>query len=137
MFLLGSPLVLSSGVRVVHSVMLCFFTFLVLYCDVCYYVRIETMFDTSSPPVVCRRVHVLFMLCVRSRIVVSYTPWIYGLHGGCFIKDSNCLPPDGVCVVHLFSFMCVFCLFVRPVSCMCNVTTVPGLSIIDCPFGFL
>ena len=33
-------------------------------CDVRYDFRVKTMFGSSSPPVVCRRVHVLFTLFV-------------------------------------------------------------------------
>ena len=47
----------------------------------------------------------------------------------------------GVRVVHLFIFLCcvVFFCFVclRPVSCVPNVTSVFGLFILACPFGFL
>ena len=43
-------------------VLLCFFTFWGLCCDVCY--CIKTMFGSSLPPVVCRRAHVLFTLYV-------------------------------------------------------------------------
>ena len=47
---------------VFYVVLLCVFTFLVLCCDVRYEYdfRIETMFGSSVPPVVCRKVHVLF-----------------------------------------------------------------------------
>jgi hypothetical protein len=45
-----------------------------------------------------------------------------------------------VCVAHLFSIMCcVFLCFVclRPVSGLLNVSCLFGLSILDCPFGFI
>jgi hypothetical protein len=45
-------------------VLLCFFTFWVPYCDVCYDFHLKMMFGSSLPPVVCRRAHVLFMLFV-------------------------------------------------------------------------
>jgi hypothetical protein len=38
--------------------LLCVLTFLMPCCDVRYDFRIVTMFGTSLPPVVCRRVHV-------------------------------------------------------------------------------
>ena len=38
-------------------------------------------------------------------------------------------------VAHLLSFLCCVCL--RSVSCVPNVASVSGLSILDCPFGFL
>jgi hypothetical protein len=40
-------------------VLLCVFTFWVPWCDVCYDICIQTMFGSSLPPVVCKRVHVL------------------------------------------------------------------------------
>ena len=44
-------------------------------------------------------------------------------------------------VVHLFSVLCsvlCFCFIcLRPVSYVLNVASVYGLSISDCPFGFL
>ena len=40
-------------------VLLCVFTFWVPYCDVRYYLHINTMFGSSLPLVVCRRAHVL------------------------------------------------------------------------------
>ena len=46
----------------------------------------------------------------------------------------------GVCVTYLFRCLCCvsfFYLFFFPVCCMPNVTSVSGLSILDCPFGFL
>jgi hypothetical protein len=51
-----------------------------------------------------------------------------------------------VCVAYLFSSLCcvLVCLFVclfvfchRPVSCVPNVTSLSGLSILDITFGFL
>ena len=45
----------------------------------------------------------------------------------------------GVRVAHDFSFLCcVFCFVcLRPVYCMPNVASVPGLSLLDYPFSFL
>ena len=45
-------------------ILLCVFMFLVLCYDVRYDFRIKTMFDSSLPPVACRRDHVLFTLFV-------------------------------------------------------------------------
>ena len=65
---LSSPLVFG-GVRVAHllvfyAVILCVLTFRVPCFDVRYYFRIERMFGSSLPPVVCRKTHVLFTLFV-------------------------------------------------------------------------
>ena len=68
-------------------------------------------------------------------------------HGRCLIRSRNCLAFASTWVrpgflwgrVALpFSFMrCIFCFVcLRPVSCVCNVANVSGLSILDCPFGF-
>jgi len=45
----------------------------------------------------------------------------------------------GICVAHRFSFLCCVFYFVclRPVSCVPNVACFSGLSILNCPFGFL
>ena len=55
----------------------------------------------------------------------------------CLHLDSPSIV-DWVRVGHLFSLMsCIFsfvCL--RPVSCMPNVASLSGLSILYCPFGF-
>ena len=47
--------------------------------------------------------------------------------------------PGGVCVPHLFSFLCCYFCFVclHPVSCLPNVASVSELFILDFPFGFL
>ena len=44
-----------------------------------------------------------------------------------------------LCVSHPFSFVCSVLCFVclRPVSCVPSAASVSGLSILDCPFGFL
>ena len=49
-------------------VLLCVFTFLVPWCDVCYNFRIKTMFGSSLPPFVCRRAHVLFVFVAHSGV---------------------------------------------------------------------
>jgi hypothetical protein len=57
--LVGSMLLIFL---VVCVILLFVFTFYDLCCDVCYDFRIEKMFSSSLPPVVCRRAHVLFTL---------------------------------------------------------------------------
>jgi hypothetical protein len=46
---------------------------------------------------------------------------------------------SGICTAHLFSFLCCVFNFVclRPVSCVPNIASFSGLSILDFPFGFL
>ena len=46
---------------------------------------------------------------------------------------------DGIRVAHLFSFLCCVYFFVclRPVSCVPNVVSFSGLSILGCPFRLL
>ena len=67
----------------------------------------KTIFESSLPPSVCMRVHVLFTL-----FVFSCVKW---------------------CSTHI-----VLCfLFGLTSSCVPNVASVSGLSILDCPFGFL
>ena len=76
------------------------------------------------------------------KIVLSLNDQNYNeLHGRCLIRGRNCLPFGehlgshlvfgGVCIAHLFSFLCCDFCFVclRPVSC------VPLLPVsLDCPF---
>jgi hypothetical protein len=59
--LVGSVLLIFI---VFSVVLLCVFTYRVTCCDVCYDFRINTMFGSSLPPVVCRRARVLFMFFV-------------------------------------------------------------------------
>ena len=69
----------------------------------------NTIFGSSLPPVVCRRAHVLFTLFVF--VCVSWCP---------------------------ITLCCHFCLvYHRPESCIPNVVSFSGLSILDCTFGFL
>ena len=49
------------------------FTFRVSCCNVCYDFLIKTMFGSSLPPVVCRRVRVLFTLFVGIFVVFCYS----------------------------------------------------------------
>ena len=50
----------AQGHQLPRVILLCVFTF----CDVRYYSRMKTMFDSSLPAVVCKRVHVLFTIFV-------------------------------------------------------------------------
>ena len=85
---LSSPQVFGL-VRVAHLfsffclILLCVFTFWVPCCDVRYDLRIKTMFGSSLPQVVCRRVHVLFTL-----FVVSNPHCVVFL----FCFSSSCVP---------------------------------------------
>ena len=66
-------------------------TFLVSFCDVDYNFRIKTMLSSSLPTVVCRIVHVLFMLFVYLglfRIVVQNTS---NNTARCVIRGKNCI----------------------------------------------
>ena len=69
---------------------------------------------------------------VISGVKLVLTKWVTMRHLG--------LPKvfGGVCVAHRFNFLCCVICFVclRPVSCMPNVASVSGLSILDCPFSF-
>ena len=68
-------------------VLLCVFTFWVPCCAVGYYFRIKTMFG-FSPPVACRRAHVLFTLFVFA--CIQWCPTHIVL---CFwILSSTCVP---------------------------------------------
>ena len=69
------------------------------------------MFGSSLPPVVCRRAQVLFTLFV-------------------FVCVKRC--PTHIVMYCVF----MFCLSLSS-SCVPNVASFSGLSILDCPFGFL
>jgi hypothetical protein len=87
-------------------VILCVFTFWVQCFDVRCNFRMKTMFALSLPPVVCRRIHVLFTLfCVCLHIEVSNT----------------------YCVVFLLWLFSSGILYIASFS---------GLSIFYCHFGF-
>jgi hypothetical protein len=74
--------------------------------------------------------------------------WLGGQHGGCLIRDRECLPfasswvhprlCSGVPVPHLFDFQCLCALFChRHVFCVPNVVaSVSGLSSLDYFFAF-
>ena len=77
MCLLSSPSFISSGVHVIHFVLLSVFTFWVQCCDVRYYFCIKT-FRSYLPPNICRRAYVfLGCLCLLAfsrdlHFVLSY-----------------------------------------------------------------
>ena len=85
------------------------FTFWVPCCDVRYDFRIKTMFGPSLPPVVCRRVHVLFTK------TCTYL---------CLFTHSG--------VQHILC--CVFVCFY--LSCASNVASISGLSIFLFPLRY-
>jgi hypothetical protein len=60
-----SCLCLSPYSGVQNFVIWCLFTFLSPCCGIRYDFRINTIFDASLPPVVCRRTHALFVLSVE------------------------------------------------------------------------
>ena len=92
-------------------------------------------------------IHVLFMLLVFfSRTDVSNIS--IRVNDGCFIRDRNCLPFASTCV-HIgfwwdpfcssfwFSVVCICFVCLRSMSYVTNVASFSGLSILDCPFGFV
>jgi len=136
-------------------------------CDVYYGFRIITMFSSSLPPVVCRRAHeyLIYVICVCLRIVVPNTYWIVFFVLFFFVLCNLCR--IFLWIVHSwlplwFSLTVIFDLYLmypvspvsldcpfliaslvfsngyfRPVSYVPSVACFSGLSILDCPFGFL
>ena len=122
--------VLSRGF---HDLLLYVFAFLVVCCDS----PIKTMSGLSLPPVVvcvCFRV----AMCDRTSTVwvtwlecMGHMTWLHGSHDGCFVRSRNCLPfastrvynrfSGGVCVAHLFNFLCCDVFFVLFVFVLCLV----------------
>ena len=86
---------------------MCVFTFWFTCCNVSYDFRIKMMFASSLSPVVCSRVHVLFML-----FVFACALW---------------------CPTHIM--LCVLLCFSS--SSVPHVACFSGLSIFDCPFDIL
>jgi len=103
-FLVGSVLLI---LLVFWIVLLWVFTFWLPCCDVHYNFCIKTIFGSYLPPVVCRRVHVLFTLFV-------------GFFAYCGVQHILC---------------CVFVLFLS--SCIPYVAGFSGLSFFDSPLGIL
>ena len=153
----SSPNVLSSGVRVVHSV---------LYIIPCLVFRLrflyKTMFSQSLPPVVCNMHHVLYTLFVS---IYVYT-WLCEYQEGCFSRSNYSYPLRAsrfipvlfvffafalfffvVVVVYLLFFLvgpfcspfCIvlrffFCFFLRSASCvqfcLCEFLITPSVFFI-------
>ena len=114
---LSSPLVLW-WFRIAHllsflcCLIMCFY---VPRCDVRYDFRIKTMLDSSLPPVVCRRAHVLFVLFSPAK------------HRVLFYLCYLCLFPHK-CSMHIVLYFCfVFLRLVYPIL---------PLSL-NCPFFLL
>ena len=93
---------------------------------------IKTMFGSSLPPVVCRRVGSCLVL-IRYLCLFAYSvQHIYW----CF----RCAFPhlDTLCMVVSNTYCVVYytCFCLRLLSGIPNITSFSGLSIRDCPFGF-
>ena len=95
--------------------------------------------------------------CIRKKYTISVYSYCTSLFGYssiqhvlpvsnkvCVIRNSNCLPFAitwdnplffGGSVLLIFLIFCCICL--RSVSCVPNVSSASGLSILDCPFDFL
>ena len=89
----------------------CVFTFWVSCCDVRYDFRLETMFSSSLPPVVCMRDHVLFVGGIMSCLCcvvfvfacVQWCPTRVVLCCVCICVCLRVVVSDACCVV----FICV------------------------------
>ena len=92
-----------------------------------YYVFLRSEYEDS-----CR----IYVICVRLRIVVSSTYCVVFLCFVCLRPVYSMLPVSLDCpfliAPSVFSNICY-----RPVSCVPSVASFSGLSIFDCPFGFL
>ena len=113
---------------------LCLWLSSVLWCDVQYYdFRIKTMFNSSLPPVVCRRC-LIYVICICLHIVVSNTYCVVIL----FCFSLSCVPYfagfSGLSILispSVFSNMylsCVLC------TLCCRFLWIVHF---DCPFGIL
>ena len=98
----SSPNVLSSGVRVVHSV---------LYIIPCLVFRLrflyKTMFSQSLPRVVCNMHHVLYTLFVA---IYVYT-WLCEYQEGCFSRSNYSYPLRASRFIPVLFVFFVFALF--------------------------
>jgi len=92
-----------------YVVLLYVFTFWIPCCDVRYDSRIQTMFGSSLPPVVCSKDHVLLCFCVSYRNDQNFAVAIFLVF----------------CVVFLLLFClsssCVLCVFVMCLVCLRHV----------------
>ena len=98
-------------------VLLCVFTFCVPCCDVRYDVLKKTMFGSSLPPVVCRRVHVLFIryMCLFTYIGVQHLLCcVFVL----FVFVSCTLCCQFLWIVHLWLPLRYSLTFIYYLSCM-------------------
>jgi hypothetical protein len=98
------------GFPVFYAVLLCILTFWVPCCDACYDFRIQEMFGSSLPPVVCRMAHVLFMRVICICIVVSNTycaVFLLFVLVICYLLFVIC-----ICIVVSNTYCVVFLLFV-------------------------
>ena len=99
-FMTGSVLLIFLGFFCVT--LLCVITFWVLCCDICYDFPHLTIFGSSLPPVVCRRVHVLFTFCV-----FACAQW-------CPMHTVLCFCFVFLCLVYpMFLWIVYFCLTFR------------------------
>ena len=123
-------------------------TFLVPCCDVSYdFRKNKTMFDLSLLPLGHRRLHLLFLLLnllffAHGRVKHFLNVWVVWRGGNCYPS----WPPGftlGFLVGSEFPFVLVLCcallwvfVCIRHVSCVPNVASVSGLSILDYPSVF-
>ena len=98
--------------------LLCVFTFWVPCCDVRYDFRIQTMFDSSLPPVVCRRARVLLMLSVFVAYIVVSSTYCVVSNTLCRVKHILCRVKHILCrVKHILCPVC--CLFFFVLCTLC------------------
>ena len=124
-----------------YVVLLCVFTFLVPCCDVRYDSRIQTMFGSSLPPVVCSKDHVLLCFCVSYRNDQNFAVAIFLVFCVVFLflllfcLSSSCVlcvfVMCFVCLRHVFclSSSCVLSVFVMCFVCLRHVSCVPMLPV--------
>ena len=72
----------------------------------------------------------------------SSCPWVHPLHlmeyvFAVLVPLGSSPAFDGVRVARRFSVLCGICFSLRPASCVPNVASFSGLSILDCSFDFL
>ena len=90
------------------------------------HVYFKTMFGSSLPPVVCRRLmSYIYLCCLCFHLVVSNTYRVVFL----FFLSTSCV---WWCPTHIV--LVYYSLF--SLSCVPNVASFSGLSILDCRFGF-
>ena len=117
-------------------------------CDVRYDFRIQTMFGSSLPPVVCMRAQVLLMfLClfvysgIQNILCTQCCQFLWIVYFLLSLRYSLTF----IYLVYPMLPVSLDCLFlIAPsvfsnvyLSCVPNVASFSGLSIFDCPFGIL